>query len=575
MENLIAEQQVEKPIKKPPKKASGAFYLLYFPWLSLLASILSIILLLQISHADFMQGYIFWQQSWQQHHWIKFLQNSPAILLAGLMIIYIIDGYFFFSRKRKLKKVHQQLNQQLTDALQSKKQHQQRANTYSSHTDRLKSFISDKLLEYIEYDEKFVHFKGIAAEIRHNGVISYDKVLTALNKAIEQQQFIAAYEEKSSESGEASQDTLEALAKYQTAIEAMRYLWALLDLSTAENMSLHIGNQLIECEENYYQQQLDAENNQLETYESPLATTFYPQYAALTTLSLLFDAPKISHLISLAKINEAVLDNDFNYENELFRVQLKPVAQLLGNHNHIILLLENLIKNAQFFIQKKRYKQKSDRIFLSLYASQDYAHFVVYNRGPKIPQEEIENVFKLGFSTRKSKHEHGKGLGLFFVQQIIKGYRGEITATNVANPSIEYVIRLNLINETSLEYRVASNEIDHRVKVTEIFEKFQQEDSEKEYQWQNEITFETEIRLHSIEVKALTNNQQEQTNHQYVLDEGVKVNQWLDPQNSMHAHWRIEIKNARKGNKITFTPLDVGGVRFDAKLPTIEALLPV
>jgi len=94
---------------------------------------------------------------------------------------------------------------------ESKKRLQLKAHTYSDHADKLKRFISDKLLEYIEYDEKFLHFKSIAAEVRHNGVISFDKVQTTLQRI------------------EDEADTPKQVSDVRAARDAMRYLWDLLD----------------------------------------------------------------------------------------------------------------------------------------------------------------------------------------------------------------------------------------------------------------------------------------------------------------------------------------------------------
>ena len=57
--------------------------------------------------------------------------------------------------------------------------------------------------------------------------------------------------------------------------------------------------------------------------------------------------------------------------------------------------------------------------------------FSIYNRGPHIEQEMLETIFQLGFSTRRNKEHHGKGLGLFFAKEIVRGYQGTISALNV------------------------------------------------------------------------------------------------------------------------------------------------
>ena len=324
----------------------------YFPWLSVIMSLLLIGFLTVASNSQ-LQSYYQIPDSLLTHQWI-------VVYFIALALIVLFDIKQFSVKKKKTRAQFEQIKHQLSLVWESKKKQQQRANTYSGHTDKLKTFISDKLLEYIEYDEKFLHFKGIAAEVRHNGVISYDKVLTALKKAIEQQHFLSIYEEQSQQ--EPSEQTINSLANYQTAIDAMRYLWDLLDLSTADNMALHIGNQLIECEEHYYQLHLDTEKKLDSTQSIPVEPTFHPQSAALMTLALLVDETEIRNLISLSKINESVLQDTFEFENQLLYLQLIDTPALLGNINHIVLLLENLIKNAQFFSQKVRFKQKSDRL---------------------------------------------------------------------------------------------------------------------------------------------------------------------------------------------------------------------
>src|SRR5690606_12702815 len=104
-----------------------------------------------------------------------------------------------------------------------------------------------------------------AAEVRHNGVISFDKVQTALQRA----------------AGSGAENA-KPPADYQAALDAMRYLWDLLDLSTADNLALHIGNLLCECEEHYYQRLLNAE----EAEPLPYEPAYPPQRAAWRALEL-------------------------------------------------------------------------------------------------------------------------------------------------------------------------------------------------------------------------------------------------------------------------------------------------
>src|SRR5690625_7470080 len=62
----------------------------------------------------------------------------------------------------------------------------------------------------------------------------------------------------------------------------MRYLWDLLDLSTADNLALHISNLLCECEEHYYQRLLEVTGDNALPYDP----VYSPQRAAWRAAAL-------------------------------------------------------------------------------------------------------------------------------------------------------------------------------------------------------------------------------------------------------------------------------------------------
>ncbi|MDZ7828122.1 MAG: ATP-binding protein [Halofilum sp. (in: g-proteobacteria)] len=321
----------------------------------------------------------------------------------------------------------QQLHEQVDDLWQRNKQLQLKAHTYSEHADKLKLFISDKLLEYIEYDEKFLHFKGIASEVRHNGVISFDKVQTAL------QQALAAARERADADGA----TGERGTDYRAALDALHYLWDLLDLSTAENLTLHIGNLLCECEEQYCQRLLDSE----QALALPYEPAYSPQRAAWRALAMVREDPL------------PPLDGNATYalDDNQVRARLEPVGELLGRENHLVLLLENLLRNAQFYSAKRGYSSPFAPIALTLTEEDGDAVLRVYNRGPHVREEDRDNLFQLGYTTRRKREHHGRGLGLYFVNEIVKGYEGRISVTNVDNEPARYALRFTLQNGEEID----------------------------------------------------------------------------------------------------------------------------
>lgn|GEM_PF-329241 len=493
------------------------------------------------------------------------LNNSGKIMgFTLLAIVAIYDTHRYVQARRKAAKQLDNIKAHLEKVWQSKKRQQQKANTFSGHTEKLKMFISDKLLEYIEYDEKFLHFKGIASEVRHNGVISYDKVITALNTAIEQQHFLSIYEQNNREQNGSEKDqpssyTLDSTSKYQIAMDAMRYLWSLLDLSTADNMALHIGNQLIECEEHYYQLNLDDEKKLDITQSIPVRPTFHPQVAALMTLSLLTDEAEIRQLISLARLNQQVLEDDFILETPQFRIHLVNTPELLGNPNHIILLLENLIKNAQFFSQKVRYKQKTDRIGISLKPGNGFAQFTIYNRGPEIEEEMKTQIFKLGFSTRRTKQHHGKGLGLFFSSEIIKGYQGQIRVQNINFEPHQYLLSCSLASGEVKSFTLCSELNDDKIQVKESHA------DEGLSEW--ELT--TDIPIKKLQIQIIGDNKAFTQDN---ISPESPFN-WVDPGNFLQPRFQINVGSFRKHQKLSFKPLDIRGVAFEVKIPTAQSRL--
>lgn len=523
----------------------------YFPWLSVLLSLIYMSYLVAVSNEDISAYYHLSSQP------LSFEIKLAVLLLLG--IIFWLEAHFFGRKAQQITAQIETLKEQLSLTLKSKKRQQQKANTYSGHTEKLKSFISDKLLEYIEYDEKFIHFKGIASEVRHNGVISYDKVMTALKQAIEQQHFLAIYEQSDENDDGASEQTINSLSNYQNAIDAMRYLWDLLDLSTADNMAIHIGNQLIECEEHYYQLHLDTEKKMDITQSIPVSPTFFPQVAALMSIAMMSDEIEIRTLLSLAKINNTVLKETFQFENEQFRIQLFDTPELLGNPNHIILLLENLIKNAQFFNHKASFKQKTDRIALTLIPGDGFALFSVYNRGPHILEEEKENIFKLGFSTRRKKEHHGKGLGLFFSQQIVTGYQGHIQVNNIYTPELQYTLKVALASGEVHNYLISI-----QMQNQKPFAKLAEDE-----EWDKEVVITSDIPIVSLEILT---NEEDSLPLQQTFNEYEPL-EWLEPTENFQPKWLIQLNAFKKTHKLSFKPLDINGVQFDIKIPTADSCL--
>jgi len=501
-------------------------------------------------------------------------------LLIALVLTFTFDLLIFSRRQKQIIELIQGLNQKISLTREQKKKQQLRANEVSDHSDKLKSFISDKLIEYMDFDEKFIHFKGIASEVRHNGVISYDKINSAINKAIEQQNYLAIYEQNRNAANSSSDSnvndntdrssetsiTRNILYDYQSAKDAIAYLWDLLDLSTAENMSLYIGKKLVDYEEMYYQTQLNPTQHDDLSQSLGINPTFYPLQSVLMTMRLFSNDEAMVNLLADSKINEQLLCNCFQFEDEQFSIFLNPTAYILGNPNHLVLLLENLIRNAQFFLSKSRYKQKKDRVIINLEhrvvsnenGAESFAHLSVYNRGKQIEDADFENIFKLGYTTRRKSHSNGRGLGLYFVNEIVKGYQGSIKAINIENESIEYKLILTLASKEQVEFDIYSKEIDGRIQV-----------STNDDTYVKDLKIEKDIPIETIQLKV------SETEVFSVNDVEKDSGYFWQGSSSQNTHttaptWTISLSIFKKKHQLIFQGLDRAGVQFDISFPLVS-----
>ncbi|WP_166264654.1 ATP-binding protein [Marinobacter caseinilyticus] len=492
-----------------------------FPWLGMVAG-LGLVAFLLLQTDPLLRSYYPVPDQWLRPEF-----NTAAL---GLLILLICMDLRRYHRQFVRQQADvQRLRRRVNEIWDSKKHLQRKAHTYSDHADKLKRFISDKLLDYIEYDEKFLHFKSIAAEVRHNGVISFDKVQTALQQA--------------QQSARSEGSTLEP-GKIDAALEAMRYLWDLLDLSTADNLALHIGNLLCECEEHYYQQVLNSDA----TGSQPYQAVYAPQTAALRALVQVSpDALPVSENAG-----------DYTHIDAQWCVRLAPVGELLGNENHLILMLENLLKNAQFFSRKRGFSSPFAPVALTLTEYQGQACFRIYNRGPHLRDEDRQNLFQLGFSTRRVREHHGRGLGLYFVNEIVKGYEGQISVHNIDTPETQYAVRIQLENDEVMTERVDIVLQDGKPQC-----RLPGGEWDKALEW----AFKSPVR--SVEVTTTGDNVSERTQRIDGFDNKGKQHRF-DPGQPERPRWRLTYQPKRGGHKLGFEPLDINGVEFEIRLPTAQ-----
>ena len=443
----------------------------------------------------------------------------------------MFDVWLFVKARARCKHQLKQHQDQIGELFDSKRELGTRARTFSDHADKLKMFISERLLEYIEYDEKFLHFKNIASEVRHNGVISYDKAQTALKQA----QLLC-------EDGQQQQ--------YREAADGLLYLWDLLDLSTTDNITLHVANQIYDCEEHYFQAQL----NQQGSGPSPFEPTFMMSHALRRALLPITENP-----------DELGLNQQWpkrgTYRDKKFQIQLQTDSEMLGNENHMVLLIENLLNNALFYSQQKAYRNRySIGVTIDLSQRDGEVVLKVFNRGPRINDDEMDKIYQLGFSSRRIREHHGKGLGLFFVNEITKGFEGSIVFNNIENHDDNISLSVKLTNGEIYQHRLVIVDTDGRPMCRDA-------ESESQVDKRHEWSYTAPIA--SVEVSTQTAKNPQLISGLMVAEDSNHV----DVTDPLRSHWVVDVKNRKRSSKLLFSPLDIRGVEFVVRVPTAKSRL--
>ena len=157
---------------------------------------------------------------------------------------------------------------------------------------------------------------------------------------------------------------------------------------------------------------------------------------ALVTSMLDVSRPSLPHPtnVDAAQIAEelaAVARRDTTLGSVTIEVEAEQPTVACVDPDQIRQLLWNLLKNA---IQASPPNQT---VTLSLSREQDELVLSVRDRGPGIPEEDRETLFEMFYS----KRNHGIGLGLALVKQIVDAHRGTIEVIG-HDPGTEMRVRL-------------------------------------------------------------------------------------------------------------------------------------
>jgi len=117
----------------------------------------------------------------------------------------------------------------------------------------------------------------------------------------------------------------------------------------------------------------------------------------------------------------------------------KEKLNILGTETLLEQSIINLLINSYDVLDK--YDRSNKKVIISTEKNElDLCMIKVTDNGPGIDEENLENIFEPFFST-KVKPE-SMGLGLAITRNIINGFNGEITVSNLEEGGVEFIIKL-------------------------------------------------------------------------------------------------------------------------------------
>lgn len=152
------------------------------------------------------------------------------------------------------------------------------------------------------------------------------------------------------------------------------------------------------------------------------------------------DAPR-GDLVRLDTIVGEIVD-DARFECPDAKIEYAPAREvsLRGDADGLKSAIENVVRNAL------TYGDRSKPIEVRIDLGADAATVRVLDRGPGVPEAELERIFEPFYRTDKSRdhRQDGQGIGLAITTRVTELHGGKVTARNRAEGGLEIAIELPL-----------------------------------------------------------------------------------------------------------------------------------
>jgi two-component system sensor histidine kinase CpxA len=158
------------------------------------------------------------------------------------------------------------------------------------------------------------------------------------------------------------------------------------------------------------------------------------------------DAPRRDVLRLDTLVGEVVDDARFEYPDATLEYTAKNEVSLRGDADGLKSAIENVVRNAMI------YGDRTKPIEVRIDLSGGAATVRVLDRGPGVPEAELERIFEPFYRTDKSRdhRQDGQGIGLAITSRVTELHGGKVTARNRAEGGLEIAIELPLGRESAV-----------------------------------------------------------------------------------------------------------------------------
>jgi two-component system sensor histidine kinase SenX3 len=154
-----------------------------------------------------------------------------------------------------------------------------------------------------------------------------------------------------------------------------------------------------------------------------------------------FDPLELPHQVKVGDvIRQAVNRSETNADSHNITIDYSGESEevVLGNQEHLIMALHNLIENAI------NYSANGTKVTVTVKAENGVVEISVIDQGIGIPESEIDRIFERFYRVdpARSRETGGTGLGLSIVKHVVTNHGGEIKVWSSQGVGSTFAMRL-------------------------------------------------------------------------------------------------------------------------------------